>query len=51
MIGALIPDPLLGQQEIRRRLSVMSADAGSAGRDPVFGQGIIRSPFTAHIAE
>ena len=51
MIGALIPDPLVGQQEIRRRLSVMSADAGSAGRDPVFGEGIIRSPFTAHIAE
>jgi len=51
MIGALIPDPLVGQQEIRRRLSVMSADAGVAGRDPVFGQGIIRSPFTAHIAE
>lgn len=51
MIGALIPDPMVDQQEIRRRLTVMSADAGVAGRDPVFGQGIIRSPFTAHIAE
>ena len=51
MISSLIPEQVTDHQEIRRRLSLLSADAGTEGRDPIYGQGIIRPLVRAHISK